>query len=668
MPHSMRFLVRGTLLVLALAMGLTVLAETESTNSNRKALVLGQGGHERDGSPSHPLAAKINFLKAVGNPENDPAKGWTCDLSWDLMERLGMDPKKTTFSALFKYIGEHHLGYRIAMQNFAGGANNPFWADAVDNGIMPFAPHGNNAPHLRLDRPPGLQCCVAVAGGRSECENTYGPSLEFFDAMPWRFSENVEQSWANQMLAAKFAHVLDQHPDFNIWDAREYLRQSASFWRKGWTERNGYGRVTYPIFITGKLLPGPPVEFNTRLSRSLRQVIFTWHNFPMTDFAATVISRGDGTEIYRGTGTNFTWLADHDGKETFTYWSEDKAGIKSRLESYQERTVSGFSVAGKPSVLVLADPGDRAPGAMEMLGVLQSTLTNWICDMACRPKSQPGQWVEMFNGNGPYAIVQPDFAGMVDYAITNRYRILLAPVSEPDDRELSRYSPLWEKAVAAGVAVVVPHNSDWPDMPPGTHEALPARLGAAITVAFGTGTNVLTWGPGQEFFDAAPKQANGLGYDYSANAAAAALAIKLGRVMEANPRYNLWDARQHLRQSASCYAEGWREDGGYGSPPAEPAKLAQLDLAPPLEIQAVKADDGKSVTFSWLNFKQIDFAATLITKADGSKIYEGAGTNFVWRSDTTGEATFKFFTEDKSGHRSRDETYTTVRINGLTSR
>ena len=37
--------------------------------------------------------------------------------------------------------------------------------------------------------------------------------------------------------------MLDAHPNYNIWDAREHLRQAASFWATGWTETNGYGRV-----------------------------------------------------------------------------------------------------------------------------------------------------------------------------------------------------------------------------------------------------------------------------------------------------------------------------------------------------------------------------------------------------------------------------------------
>ncbi len=147
--------------------------------------------------------------------------------------------------------------------------------------------------------------------------------------------------------------------------------------------------------------------------------------------------------------------------------------------------------------------------------------------------------------------------------------------------------------------------------------------------------------------------------------AAAVVAGKLAQILDANPHYNTWDARQHLRQSSSRYASGWAEDGGYGRPPAQPAKVAALDPAPPLEIQAVKSADGTSVTFTWQNFLQTSFAATIIQRNDGRQIYRGTGTNYVWRSDVAGAETFRFFSVDKTGRLSRPESYTVLPIAGL---
>src|SRR4051812_29892083 len=74
----------------------------------RKALALGRGfpQTEAGGGPTHPQGAKDNFLKLMGNPKNDPKKNWTCDLSYDLMLKLGMDPKTTSYEKLFEYMGK----------------------------------------------------------------------------------------------------------------------------------------------------------------------------------------------------------------------------------------------------------------------------------------------------------------------------------------------------------------------------------------------------------------------------------------------------------------------------------------------------------------------------------------------------------------------------------
>jgi hypothetical protein len=309
--------------------------------------MMGRGDPLRDpdGGGTHPQRGKWTFLDQIGNPANSPAKGWTCDLSWDLMLRLGLNPTNATPETLFNYLGQHHLGYRIAMNNMVGGQSASYWGCAVDNGIMPFAPHGHNQAGFRIDDPIGIKAAVSVAGGTTANTTSYGQSLEFIDAVPVRgsnpFGEDAAQSWANQMLAAKFARILDAHPDYNIWDARQHLRQAASFWATGWTETNGYGRVNEQA-VVGKLLPGPPVEFAAAKSDDCQHVIFTWRNFLQSDFAATVIARQDGRVLYEGAGTNFVWASNVNGDATFLYWSKNKAGEKSRMESYQKRTVKGL--------------------------------------------------------------------------------------------------------------------------------------------------------------------------------------------------------------------------------------------------------------------------------------------------------------------------------------
>ncbi|EEF62727.1 hypothetical protein [Pedosphaera parvula] len=275
---------------------------TNAVHSSRKALVLGRGLPLKDpnGGPTHPEGAKDNFLKLMGNLKNDPRKGWTCDLSWDLMKKLGMNPETTSFEELFRYIGTHRLGYRIVMQNMAAGQSMAFWGAAVDNGMMPFAPHYNNT-HVRYNDPVGLKAAVAVGGGTTVNYYSHGESLELYDALPKSFSggqfEDAAESWANQAVAAKFARILDAHSEYNIWDAREHLRQAGSRFAQGWSEAEGFGRVNESTVVTN-LFPGAPVGFWGAKSPDNRKVKFTWRNFLQSDFAATVIARKNGQIIY----------------------------------------------------------------------------------------------------------------------------------------------------------------------------------------------------------------------------------------------------------------------------------------------------------------------------------------------------------------------------------
>src|SRR5690606_26174272 len=157
LPGRARRFCRAILLLsLSLLTGCAALAKDTvnlDPRNQRKALVLGSAlrRNPSDG-PTHPEGAKMNFLKLVGNPSNDPRKGWTCDLSWDLMKKLGMNPTNTPVETLFRYIGEHKLGYRIVLNNGASGCSLPFWGVALDNGMMPFAPQGNNTPNLFMGK------------------------------------------------------------------------------------------------------------------------------------------------------------------------------------------------------------------------------------------------------------------------------------------------------------------------------------------------------------------------------------------------------------------------------------------------------------------------------------------------------------------------------------
>ncbi|MBE0545180.1 MAG: hypothetical protein IH623_27905 [Verrucomicrobia bacterium] len=633
--------------------------------NQRKALVLGSGNRLPGAGMTHPEGAKINFLKLAGNPANDPRKGWTCDLSWDLMHSLGMNPTNTPVEELFDYIGRHQLGYRIVINNGAGGYSMRFWGRALDNGMMPFAPQGNNTRGFRFDAAPGLHAAISVAGGSRDNVTSFGPSVELIDALPvWASHSNFEdaaQSWANQATATKFAKILDTHPHYNIWDARQHLRQAASFWDIGWNETNGFGRVNENA-VVGKLRPGPPLEFRAVKSRNRRQVHFTWRNFLQSDFAATVIERDDGRILYEGTGTNFTWSCDVDGDATFRYWSKNRAGDSSRMESFQTRTVTGLNFRLNQTCLVIGAPPKEDGINSVLYSRFEQLATNWICDMVYRSGNPVYDQFTNFS-TGPLVAVLPGVGAMVDYAISKDYRMILAPLTR-SETNLFHYKTEWDRAAAAGILVVLPHHAMARfAQTMNTRMASPPRLFSAVTVGSSATNWPRTFGPGLEFVDAT--SARGFGLNDPALLEAVTIAGKLADILDANPRYNAWDARQHLRQSSSFYAEGWREDGGYGRPPETPAKLARLDPAPPMDLEVTRAADGRTVTFSWVNFRQSSFGETVIRRANGETIYQGTGTNLVWRSNVDGTETFSFHSRDKSGRLSRDESYTKFEVTGL---
>jgi hypothetical protein len=653
----------AVVLLTAAAIALTACAQNSSSSrpTGRKALVVGRGLPltEPDGGPTHPQGAKNNFLTLVNNPSNNPARGWTCDLTYDLQKQLGL-PDDAPLPRLFSEIARRNLGYRIVMQNGANGVNLELWGAAVDAGIMPFAPQGNNNPGQRFPDGLGLRAAAGVAGGVTANTSSYGPGVEFIDALP---NGDAAQSWANQVVAAKFARVLDDHPRYNIWDARQHLRQAASNWEQGWNERTGYGRVDLGRRVD-KLMPAPPVEFRTKVIDNGHRVQFTWRNFLQTDFAATVITRRDGRVIYDGQGTNFVWRSDVNGDETFVYVSRNRSGEKSRIESFQRRVVTNLYTGIARTALVLGtQPAEDRVNLPLARAFLQTATNNWAAHVVFR-KGNPVYDSMQPSPGGPIIGVAPDVATMVTIGITNDYRILLPAISV-EERDLFQYKEHWDRAVASGLLVVMPHSASFTRARPAGRRTSPPRLFSAITVGAGTVTNQYTYGPGLECYDTLPEPVVIGGGLLTQMDAAAAVAAKLARILDNNPNYNIWDARQHLRQTCDKYSAGWVEDGGFGRPSSKNVRLGALDPAPPVDIEANVENDGRAVRFSWQNFLQSSFRETVVQREDGRTLYSGTGTNYVWKSDVTGEAVFRVLSRDKSGRLSRPEPFTEFRLSGL---
>ncbi len=646
-----------TLICIAVA-SMLVNAQSQDTAAwNRKAIIMGVGAP----LGPHAEAAKNLFLQSVGNLKNDPSKGWTCEFTWDLMRRFGKNPQQIREKEVFAYLQQHHPGYRIAINCGPFGAAAEYWETAVDCGIMPFAPHGNNNQQ-RFPEGLGLQAAIAVAGGTTRNLNSYGPGLEFIDALALgvgsKTHEIAVQSYANQRTASRFAKILDTHPEYNIWDARQHLRQSASNWATGWNETNGYGRPNENARI-GPLEPGPPVALKAERSRDRHSVKFTWRNFLQTGFEGTVIARKDGRIIYDGTGTSFVWNSDVMGDETFTYWSRNRSGKTSRIESYQRRLVTGLENGPYRSCAVLGYPVGQEAKSGRLRDIFLGVSPEWNCDELYRSGNR------FYDGltNFPYAEVigvRADRSSMVDFVLTNHHRIVVAPI-DASDGDPARFEPAWSRAVEAGILVVAPHHHSLsPSRKPQARRLSPPRISAAIYVGYGTNRNFLSFGPGLEFFDAPGVGAAQLLLPNQADAAAV-IAGKLARIVDENPEYNNFDARQYLRMCSSLYKTGWVEDGGYGRPSEDLPRIDHLDPAPPLNIAATFDSDLTSVRITWQNFLQSSFAGTVI-KADGVEIYAGDGTSFTYTIPRPSPKVLRLHTRNKKGNLSRTEPYTIVSL------
>ncbi len=123
------------------------------------------------------------------------------------------------------------------------------------------------------------------------------------------------------------------HPIWNFHDARQALRQTASFYNTAWVEDGGYGAVDKTsATAVDTLNMSSPIRTSVTHDSTNRTLTFDWTNQEQSDFSTTIIarydsepSRGDnpdidsGHEIYNGTATSYEY--DYQDAELLgTYW------------------------------------------------------------------------------------------------------------------------------------------------------------------------------------------------------------------------------------------------------------------------------------------------------------------------------------------------------------
>jgi hypothetical protein len=257
---------------------------------------------------------------------------------------------------------------------------------AAQNGTAVFCYH--SAPNLRhyLDYGywyglwpgwvgyRGPMPAMIVSGGYSTSSiavNAYGPQGEFIDG----HIDNVWclQSHAHAATAARYAKIRNLTGWTNVFDIRQSLRQTCTFYPDGWREDGGYG---FPLvsnrvgndFVEAQIITnlagldvGPPIQPRALISSDGRTVTFAWYNYGQTGFSNTFI-KINGTTVFEGNinTSNCTWTSTVDGPAVADFYTKLTDGRVSRgpaLEPYIRVPLNGLvssaqacAVASNPTV------------------------------------------------------------------------------------------------------------------------------------------------------------------------------------------------------------------------------------------------------------------------------------------------------------------------------
>lgn len=164
----------------------------------------------------------------------------------------------------------------------------------------------------------------------------------------------------------------------------------------------------------------------------------------------------------------------------------------------------------------------------------------------------------------------------------------------------------------------------------------------------GAGNCVASYGPGLEFFhDDETTQS------YST----ARIAGIIGQMMIDHPSWNFHDCRMVLRQTASFYSIGWKEDGGYGAVDKTAATaVSTIAMFSPTRVEYTVTDG--NIVFTWENNKQSDSNVAIAsfssepsrtdTPESGEIIYTGVLETVSYDHHIDGTHWFVYYSRDSS--------------------
>lgn len=196
--------------------------------------------------------------------------------------------------------------------------------------------HGSNS-HIELNDYTRLDYICAVG----DADGSYGNGFEFYT------TAETTQSYATARIAGIIGQLLIDHTDWNFFDARQALRQTASFYNTGWVKEGGFGAIDKNAAnaVTNLGLSSP---MRTSYSSSTGEITFSWKKQQQSVYYNTVIAIFDSEPtltqtpqeiIYSGDDETYTHYYRASGTYYFAYLTKDINGNYSHIESYDKVSI-----------------------------------------------------------------------------------------------------------------------------------------------------------------------------------------------------------------------------------------------------------------------------------------------------------------------------------------
>ena len=153
---------------------------------------------------------------------------------------------------------------------------------------------GSNSHILDTDpsRLDVISACSA-GDGAGNCDASYGAGLEFFS------DEETTQSYSTARIAGIIGQIMLDNPSWNFHDARQALRQTASFYSTGWVADGGYGAIdktAAKALTTSQLKTFSPTR--PAYTQDGAEIVFSWVANWQIKASNPVMARFDSSPSY----------------------------------------------------------------------------------------------------------------------------------------------------------------------------------------------------------------------------------------------------------------------------------------------------------------------------------------------------------------------------------